>query len=104
MGFFSSARNLAVSGIAAIGKVKANVDKGIQMYDKAKQTYTDIKNAAAVIPGASAVIAKAEAKTNAAIKAKTGVDAAAVNKAVNIGKQVSHETGNVLGVVGNVIH
>lgn len=103
MGFFSSAKNLAVSGIAAIGKVKATVDKGIQMYDKAKQTYQEIKNVVGGIPGAGEAIAKAEAKTNAAIKAKTGVDVKSVNKAVNIGRQVSNETGNVLGVVGNVI-
>jgi hypothetical protein len=103
MGFFSRVKNAAVSGIAAIGKVKDKVDQGIQMYDKAKQTYNDIKNVAAGIPGASGVIAKAEAKTNAAIKAKTGVDIKTVNKAVNIGRQVSNETGNVLGVVGNVI-
>jgi hypothetical protein len=103
MGFFSRIKNAAIQGIAAVGKVKNTVDKGIQMYDKAKQTYQDIKNVVSGIPGAGNIIAKAEAKTNAAIKAKTGVDIKSVNKAVNIGRQVSNETGNVLGVVGNVI-
>jgi hypothetical protein len=103
MGFFSRVKNAAVSGIAAIGKVKDKVDQGIQMYDKAKQTYNEIKNVVGGIPGAKEAIAKVEAKTNAAIKAKTGVDVNTANKAINIGRQVSHETGNVLGVVGNVI-
>jgi hypothetical protein len=103
MGFFSRFKNAAVKTIGVIGKVKDNVDKGIQMYDKGKAAYSQAKQAVGGIPGAAEAIAKAEDKANAAIKAKTGVDVQSVNRGVGVARQVSNETGNVLNVVGKVV-
>lgn len=105
MGFFNSLKNVAVRGVSAIGKAKNTVDKGLQMYDKAKHFYSQIKQVAGDIGGdrARAAIAQREAAAQAAFKKKTGVSVQDINKAAGVTRQVSNETGNVLGLVGNVI-